>query len=59
MSALEIRPDLKDYLANYSVIGRIREGLAQAPRGEFGTDEDMEAFFARYTESSLSYRRRS
>lgn len=48
------------YLAQqHRIIGRIQEGLAQAQRGEFVTDEDMEAFFARYTESSLSYRRPS
>jgi predicted transcriptional regulator len=29
---------------------RILEGLAQAQRGEFVTNEEMEAFFARYTE---------
>ncbi len=39
------------YLAQQRrIIGRIQEGLAQAQRGEFVTDEDMEAFFARYTE---------
>lgn len=39
------------YLAQqHGIIGRIQEGLAQAQRGEFVTDEDMEAFFARYTE---------
>lgn len=39
------------YLAQqHRIIGRIQEGLAQAQRGEFATDEDMEAFFARYTE---------
>lgn len=39
------------YLAQqHRIIGRIQEGLAQAQRGEFVTDEDMEAFFARYTE---------
>jgi predicted transcriptional regulator len=32
------------------IIGRIQEGLAQAQRGEFLTDEEMEAFFARYTD---------
>jgi predicted transcriptional regulator len=29
-------------------IARMREGLAQAERGEFVPDEDMEAFFSRY-----------
>lgn len=39
------------YLAQqYRIIGRIQEGLAQAQRGEFVTDGDMEAFFARYTD---------
>lgn len=39
------------YLAQQRHISaRIKEGLAQAQRGEFVTDEDMEAFFARYTE---------
>ena len=31
------------------ITARIREGLAQAQRGEFVTDEEMEAFFTRYT----------
>lgn len=39
------------YLAQQRhIAGRIQEGLAQAQRGEFVTDEEMEAFFARYTE---------
>jgi RHH-type rel operon transcriptional repressor/antitoxin RelB len=39
------------YLAQqHRIIGRIQEGLAQAQRGEFVTDEEMEAFFARYTD---------
>lgn len=39
------------YLAQQRHISaRIQEGLAQAQRGEFVTDEEMEAFFARYTE---------
>jgi len=29
-------------------IARMREGLAQAERGEFVPDEEMEAFFSRY-----------
>jgi predicted transcriptional regulator len=29
-------------------IARMREGLAQAERGEFVPDADMDAFFARY-----------
>lgn len=31
------------------ITARIQEGLEQAQRGEFVTDDDMEAFFARYT----------
>lgn len=39
------------YLAQqHHIIGRIQEGLTQAQRGEFVTDEEMEAFFARYTD---------
>ncbi len=39
------------YLAQQRrITARIQEGLAQAQRGEFVTDADMEAFFARYTE---------
>ena len=39
------------YLAQQRRISaRIQEGLAQAQRGEFVSDEDMEAFFARYSE---------
>jgi len=39
------------YLAQQRrIIGHIQEGLAQAQRGEFATDEEMEAFFARYTD---------
>jgi len=39
------------YLAQQRhIIGRIHEGLAQAQRGEFVTDEEMEAFFTRYTD---------
>lgn len=39
------------YLAQqHRIIGRIQEGLEQAQRGEFETDEEMEAFFARYTD---------
>jgi RHH-type transcriptional regulator, rel operon repressor / antitoxin RelB len=39
------------YLAQQRrIAARIQEGLAQAQRGEFVTDEEMEAFFARYTE---------
>jgi len=29
-------------------IARMREGLAQAERGEFVPDEEMQAFFARF-----------
>lgn len=39
------------YLAQQRrITARIQEGLAQAQRGEFVTDEEMEAFFTRYTE---------
>ena len=39
------------YLAQQRRISaRIQEGLAQAQRGEFVSDEDMEAFFARHSE---------
>lgn len=29
-------------------IARLREGLAQAERGEFAPDEEVEAFFSKY-----------
>lgn len=32
------------------ITARIQEGLEQAQRGDFVTDDEMEAFFARYTE---------
>ncbi len=32
------------------IAARIQEGWAQAQRGEFVTDEEMEKFFARYTD---------
>lgn len=32
------------------IAARIQEGWAQAQRGEFVTDEEMEEFFARYTD---------
>lgn len=39
------------YLAQQRrIIVHIQEGLAQAQRGEFVTDEEMEAFFARHTD---------
>ena len=39
------------YLAQQRrITARIQKGLAQAQRGEFVTDEEMEALFARYTE---------
>jgi predicted transcriptional regulator len=39
------------YLAQQRrITARIQEGLAQAQRGEFVSDEEMEAFFARYAE---------
>ena len=31
-------------------IARMREGLAEADRGEFVPDEEMEAFFARFAD---------
>jgi len=30
------------------ILGRIREGIAQAERGEFVADEEMDAFFSRH-----------
>lgn len=40
---------LAAYLAHERwAIARLREGLAQADRGEFVPDEDMDAFFSRY-----------
>lgn len=40
---------LSAYLAHERwAIARLREGLAQADRGEFVSDEDMEDFFSRY-----------
>jgi len=42
------------YLAQqHRIIGRIQEGLTQAQRGEFVTEEEMEAFFARYTDPQV------
>ena len=39
------------YLAQQRrIIGQIQEGLSQAQRGEFVSDEEMEAFFKRYTD---------
>lgn len=39
------------YLAQQRrIIGQIQEGLSQAQRGEFVKDEEMEAFFKRYTD---------
>lgn len=39
------------YLAQqHRIIGRIQEGLAQAQRGEFISDDEMDAFFARHAE---------
>ncbi len=38
------------YLAQQRrIIGQIHEGFLQAQRGEFVSDEEMEAFFKRYT----------
>jgi predicted transcriptional regulator len=43
------------YLAQQRRISaRIQEGLAQAQRSEFVSDEDMEAFFARYLERQIT-----
>jgi len=42
---------LAAYLAHKRwAMARLREGLAQAERGEFVPDEDMEAFFSRYAD---------
>ena len=42
------------YLAQQRrITARIQEGLAQAQRGEFATDEEMEAFFARYSKPQV------
>jgi predicted transcriptional regulator len=41
-------------LAMTRYLARIQEGLAQAQRGEFISDEDMEAFFARYSEQQVT-----
>ena len=39
------------YLAQQRrITAQIQEGLAQAQRGEFVSNEEMEAFFARYAE---------
>ena len=39
------------YLAQQRrIIGQIQEGLSQAQRGELVSDEEMEAFFKRYTD---------
>lgn len=39
------------YLAQQRrITARIQEGLAQAQRGEFLSDAELEAFFARYTQ---------
>lgn len=39
------------YLAHeHWAIARMREGLAQADRGEFVPDEQTEAFFSRYAD---------
>jgi predicted transcriptional regulator len=60
---LEIRSDLMilDHLVNEAlslslvqqrrITARIQEGLAQAKRGEFVTDEEMEAYFACFSET--------
>jgi predicted transcriptional regulator len=44
------------YLAQQRRISaRIRKGLAQAQRGEFVSDDDMEAFFASYSEPQAAH----
>jgi predicted transcriptional regulator len=46
---VQVRPDLTAKLEHEQRnIARIREGLAQARRGEFATDEEVKAFFARH-----------
>lgn len=45
------------YLAQQRrITARIQEGLAQAQRGEFVTDEEMDAFFASQGENVLGHR---
>jgi RHH-type rel operon transcriptional repressor/antitoxin RelB len=40
---------LREYLKfEVEQIRKIREGIAAADRGDFATDEEVEAFFARY-----------
>lgn len=42
------------YLAQQRrIIGQIQEGFSQAQRGEFVSDEEMEAFFKRCTDSQV------
>jgi len=42
---------LAAYLAHERwAMARLREGLAQAERGEFVPEEEMEAFFSRYAD---------
>jgi hypothetical protein len=38
---------------NDQIIARIQEGLAQAQRGEFVSDEEMEEYFAQHTDNSV------
>lgn len=40
---------IENYVAlNAWQIARVREGIAEADRGEFATDEEVEAVFAKY-----------
>lgn len=55
-TTLEIRPCLKmqfDHQEKSRIVGRIEEGLSQAQRGEFVSDEEMEAFFTHYAEPKM------
>lgn len=62
-TTLKIQSDLKiqlDRLAQQRrICARIQEGMAQAQRGEFVSDEEMEAFFARHSESTSNHGIRS
>lgn len=41
---------LENYIAwEKQALNKIREGLAQADRGEFATDEEMDAFFEQHS----------
>lgn len=48
------------YLAQQRrITARIQEGLAQAQRGEFVADEEMEVFFTRFTKPTKNHWRLS